>query len=144
MALTDFFKVSASLDEGLILSEDSVIFFPVFLIRTENYAFLDLSTDFLPLATTFNALIEVSHALLDVTAKHIFFINLASASLINLVADLGQQSLHSFRASIVLTKLPNDSHAGQNVWDKAWDFGRLSFLNLTAGLFENFKELKIV
>ena len=37
----------------------------------------------------FDAFVEISHALLDVTAKHVFTINLCAASLINLVADLG-------------------------------------------------------
>jgi len=90
LALTNFFKVSASLDESLILSENSVVFFPIFLTRSKNDTLLDLCADFLPLAATFNALIEVTHAFFDVTAKHIFFIDFVSASRVDLVADLGQ------------------------------------------------------
>ena len=137
LAFTDLLEVSASLDEGFVLGEDAVILFPARLAGAILYAPLNLRADLFPLAAALNALIEVAHALLDVAAEHVLDYNLASASRIDLVADLRQKALHALRGRVVLAQLPDDSHTGEDIRNQAWDLSRLGLLNLAARILQD-------
>jgi len=111
LTFADLFQVSATLDEGFILGEDAIVLVPASLARASHDTALNLVADLLPLLAALNALVKVTHALLDVTAKHVLAINLLSASLVDLVANLGQKALHALGSSILLAELPDHTHA---------------------------------
>jgi hypothetical protein len=89
LSLANLFQVFASLDEGLIFSEDALINVPAILGRFGDDTLLDLCADFLPLFAAVDALIQVTNAFFDITSEHILAINLVAASLVDLVADFG-------------------------------------------------------
>jgi len=111
LTFADLFQVSATLDEGFILGEDAIVLVPASLAGASHDTALNLVADLLPLLAALNALVKVTHALLDITAKHVLAINLLSASLVDLVANLGQKALHALGSSILLAELPDDTHA---------------------------------
>ena len=142
LALADFLEVLAPLDEGLILGKDAIILVPSFLGILDD-ALLNLCADLLPLLAAFDALVEVSHALFNVTAKHVLAVDFAAASLVDLVADLGQEALHALWGRIVVTQLPNYAHCRKHIRHEAWDLSGLGLLNLAAGVLEDLEELQV-
>ena len=89
LTFADFFEISASLNKGFVFGKDAIILFPVLLARSHDDTLLDFDADLFPLATAVNALVKVTHAFLDVTAEHVLLVNLLTAPLVDLVADLG-------------------------------------------------------
>ena len=83
-----------------------------------------MSADDLPLLTAGNALFQVSHAALNVAAKHILLVNLSFAAGDDLVADAGEQASHSLASVVRLREFENHSntieHLRQHFWDVAW------------------------
>ena len=70
-----------------------------------------MKTDCFPISAAVDALLEITHALFNVTDKHIIFVDLLSASLDDLVADLGEKALHSFWGVVENTDFPNNSNS---------------------------------
>lgn len=95
---------------------------------------LSLGADLSPLLAAVNALIQVPHALLHIVAKHVFLVDLGAASLDDLVADLGQETLHSLLGGVVSTQFPDDSDGAEHVWKQLWNLRGVSLLNLAAWL----------
>lgn len=114
LTLADFHQVLASLDEGFVLSEDGLIGIEVPILF--GGVFLDhvlvLEANLFPFFAAVDAFLEIKHAFLNVTGKHVIFVNLCSASLDDLVANLGKETLHSFWSVVENTELPDytDSH----------------------------------
>jgi hypothetical protein len=79
-----------------------------------------------PLFATVNTLLEISHALLNITCKHVVFVDLSNASLDDLVANFGQETLHSFFSVVENTQFPDNSDSHQDVWKNFWDVTGLS------------------
>lgn len=112
LSLADFFKILASLNESLILSEDSLVLVQCPLIFLSG-VFLDLvlhsGANCFPLLTAVNALVEVSHAFFNISVKHIVDTDLSSTSFDDLVGDLSQETLHSLVSVVVFGELIDDS-----------------------------------
>jgi len=87
-----------------------------------------------PLSAAINTLLKICHAFLDVANKHVVLVDLGSASLDDLVADLCKKTLHSFWSIIKLTQFPNDSDAVESLWKNLWNIFRLGLLNFSAWL----------
>ena len=64
------------------------------------YASLHLRANVLPLFTAFNRFIEVAHALFNIVSEHVFFVDLLTTPLVDLVANLGQQAFHALISGI--------------------------------------------
>ena len=105
---------------------------------------MHLKADGLPFATATNTFIEVLHALLNITFEHIILVDLSSASLDDLVADLGEKSLHSLRGVVELTHLPDKSDTVKHFRENLRDVFRLSSFNLSAWLSQSVEELKVI
>ena len=144
LTFADFLEISASLDKGFVFGKDAIVLFPSGPVGMLDNAFLDLGADFFPLFTAFNALVKVTHAFFDVTAKHVFLINLIAASLVDLVTDLGQEALHTIGCRIVVTQFPDDSDTVEYIRDESWDIGWLGLLNLSARILQDFEEVTVV
>jgi|APSaa5957512535_1039671.scaffolds.fasta_scaffold476232_2 hypothetical protein len=54
-----------------------------------------MQTDGLPFLAAVNALLKITHAFLDISSQHVILIDLGSASLDDLVANLRKKTLHS-------------------------------------------------
>lgn len=98
----------------------------------------------LPLLAAINALLKIIHALLDVAREHVIFVDLGSALLDDLVADLGQQALHSLSRVVVLAQLEDNPHAVQSFRQNLWDVLWLGLLNLSAWFTQGIQKLKVV
>jgi hypothetical protein len=146
LTLADFHEVFASLNEGFILSEDSVVLVevPSWLGGVLLKHLLAVDADVLPLLAAINTLLEVTHTFLNITVEHVIFVDSSSASLDDLVTDLGQKPLHSLRGVVVFTQLPDNSDTVESFWKDFWDILWLRLLNLSAWLREGTKELKVV
>lgn len=112
LALANFFEILATLDESFVLGEDSVFLSKVrvFSVTVVLYHPLHLLRDFSVLVAALNAFIEVCDALFDISTKHVLCINLVTAALDDLVADLGQQTLHLLVSVVESRTLPNHTH----------------------------------
>ena len=146
LTLTDFHKVFASLDKGFVLSEDGVV-----LIEVPSWFggvllkhLLAMDADVLPLLAAVNTLLEVTHTFLNITVEHVILVDSSSASLDDLVTDLGEESLHSLRGVVIFTQLPDDSDAVESFWKDLWDILWLRLLDLSAWLREGVQELKVI
>lgn len=146
LTLADFHEVFASLNEGFILSEDSVVLVevPSWLGGVLLKHLLAVDADVLPLLAAINTLLEVTHTFLNITVEHVILVDSSSASLDDLVTDLGQKPLHSLRGVVVFTQLPDNSDTVESFWKDLWDILWLRLLNLSAWLREGTKELKVV
>jgi hypothetical protein len=146
LTLADFHEVFASLNEGFILSKDSVVLVevPSWLGGVLLKHLLAVDADVLPLLAAINTLLEVTHTFLNITVEHVILVDSSSASLDDLVTDLGQKPLHSLRGVVVFTQLPDNSDTVESFWKDLWDILWLRLLNLSAWLREGTKELKVV
>jgi hypothetical protein len=92
LALTNLLKVLASLDEGLVFSENGLIGIktPSLSRRVLLDKTLHLKAYSLPLLAAGNGFIEITHALLDIAIKHVIFIYLRTASLNDLIGYLSE------------------------------------------------------
>lgn len=86
----------------------------------------------LPLLAAIDTFVKIRNAFLNITVKHIVLVDLGSASLDDLVGNLGQKTLHSFRGIVVLTELPNDSDVVQSFWKNLWNVFWAALLDLSA------------
>lgn len=91
LTFTNFFKVFATLDKSFVLSEDSVFLSKVRVLSVTVVLDhpLHLLRNLSVLVAAFNALIKVSDAFFNIGTKHVLGINLVTAALDDLVADLG-------------------------------------------------------
>jgi hypothetical protein len=103
-----------------------------------------LKADSLPLSATVDTLFKISHALFDITLEHIILVDSGSASLDDLVTDLGKKTLHSLRSVVIFTEFPNDSDAVENFRQDLWDVFWLGKLNLSAWVRKGIEELQVV
>jgi hypothetical protein len=103
-----------------------------------------MNANSLPFLAAVNALVEIRNAFLDVTFKHVHLVDLSSASLDDLVGNLGQETLHSLGGVVVFTQFPDDSHVvkrlRQNLGDVLW----AALLDLSAWFGEHAQVLKVV
>jgi hypothetical protein len=146
LTLTDFFKILATLDECLILSEDSLISIKRPSLANGvlfNHA-LHLEADVLPFLAASDTLIKVTHALLDITFEHVVLIDLGAASLDDLVRDLSEETLHTLLSVVVFGELPDDTDAVENLREELRDVLRLRVLNFAARLSKGVEELQVV
>ena len=146
LAFADLDQVFASLDEGLILGEDGLIGIQLPAL-SRGILFehvLVMNANSLPFLAAVNALVEIRNAFLDVAFKHVHLVDLGSASLDDLVGNLGQETLHSLGGVVVFTQLPDDSHVvkrlRQNLRDVLW----AALLDLSAWFGEHAQVLKVV
>jgi hypothetical protein len=83
-----------------------------------------MNANSLPFLAAVNALVEIRNAFLDVSFQHVHLVDLSSASLDDLIGNLGEQTLHSLGGVVVFAQLPNDSHVverlRQNFGDVLW------------------------
>ena len=123
LSLTDLEEVFASLNESLILSEDGIVLIqvPSWFGRVLFDHDLVVETDLLPLLAAVDALLEISHALLDIAVKHVFLADPCAATLDDLVADFGQETLHALGGVVVFGKLPDDSDTVKGLWKNFWN-----------------------
>jgi hypothetical protein len=126
LAFTNLDQVFASLDEGLILGEDGLIGIQLPAL-SRGILFehvLVMNANSLPFLAAVNALVESRNAFLDVSFQHVHLVDLSSASLDDLIGNLGEQTLHSLGGVVVFAQLPNDSHVverlRQNFGDVLW------------------------
>jgi len=80
------------LNESFVLSKDGLIRikFPALSRGVFLDHLLALETDGFPLSAAINALLEIRHAFFNISLKHVILIDLGSASLNDLVADLSK------------------------------------------------------
>jgi hypothetical protein len=117
LSLADLHELSASLDEGFVLSEDGLIIVesPVRSGTVLLDHLLVMHTDRLPFLAAINRFLEVSHALLNLITEHVFDIDLLSATVDDLIRDLNQKRLHSFFSVVMGRELPDNSDTVQNI-----------------------------
>ena len=146
LSFTDFNKILASLDECLILSEDGFISvkLPTFFWRIFFEHVLVMNADSFPLFTAVNAFVKIRNTFFNIAIKHIVFVDFSSASLDDLVGDLGQETLHSLRCIVVLAQFPNDSHIVQCFREDLWNIFRAALFNLSARLRQHAKVLQVI
>lgn len=97
-----------------------------------------------PFFAAVDALSEVRHALFDITFKHIKSVNLSSASLDDLVGNLGQETLHSLGGVVVFTQFPDDSHVVERLRQNFGDVLWAALLDLPAWFREHAQVLQVV
>jgi len=92
LSLANLHEIFASLDEGFVFSEDSIILVevPSWLRGVLLELLLAVNANILPLLAAINALLEVTHAFFNIAIEHIILIDSCSASLNDLVTDLGE------------------------------------------------------
>jgi hypothetical protein len=80
------------LNESFVLSKDGLIGvkFPVLPGGVFLDHLLALEADVFPLSAAVDALLEIRHAFFNISFKHVVLIDLGSASLNDLVADLSK------------------------------------------------------
>jgi diphthamide synthase subunit DPH2 len=71
--------------------------------------------DNLPFLAACDALVKVGHALLNVSAEHVFNLDLSLASADNLVADLGHETAHSLRVTVGAAQFKNHTHTVEDL-----------------------------
>jgi hypothetical protein len=94
LAFADFHKVAASLDEGINLSEDLLVFLKVPVVssgRVELDHFHLVLRDLFPLLAAMDGLSQVSNTFFNVVAEHVFLVDLSLASLNDLVRNAREE-----------------------------------------------------
>jgi diphthamide synthase subunit DPH2 len=71
--------------------------------------------DDFPFLTACDTLVKIGHALLNVSAEHVFNLNLSFASANNLVADLGHETAHSLRITVGAAQFKNHAHTVEDL-----------------------------
>lgn len=126
LSLADVNEITASLNKRIIFCKDCLI-----SIKSPFVFFGGVILDHLltvlayssPLFAAIDTLLQISHALINITIKHIFLVNLSPASSNDLIADLGEQTLHSIDCAVMFTQLPNYTNRAKNI--------RKNFRNIT-------------
>lgn len=103
-----------------------------------------MCADALPLFAAINAFVKIRNTFLDVTIKHVIFVDLSSASLDDLIGDLCEETLHSLGSIIVFTQLPDNSDVVQSFRKNLWDVFWATLLNFSARLRKHAEVLQVV
>jgi hypothetical protein len=118
LSITDLHEVLASLNEGIDFSENGLIFLEVPSFTASgvdlDHAHLVFGDDF-PFLTACDTLVKIGHALLNVSAEHVFNLDLSLASADNLVADLGHETAHSLRITVGAAQFKNHAHTVEDL-----------------------------
>ena len=126
LSLTDINEITASLNKCVIfckncfISIKSPFIFFGGVILDHLLAVLTYSSPFL---AAIDAFIQICHALVNITIKHILFVNCSPTSSNDLIADLGKQTLHTIDSTVMFTEFPNYTNGAKNI--------RKNFRNIT-------------
>jgi hypothetical protein len=125
LASADVVHVLATLLEGVDLGEDAVLLEGPLLFLIVSGIFVDdlleVFEDVEPFVTEVDRVVELLHAELDVTIEHVFDVDVADATLDDLVTDFLEQIADLFVVLIVQASIPYHSHSHKQIWDNLWD-----------------------